>query len=340
MRHACYREVDAGTHAELGARLGELFADKARENVDYARRQRHWARKVEASLPLLECTRKAFPQYVEELEAYARAAGVALDDLWAVSLEDETRRASRKEKCTTVVTNGGKLLLSQRGLGRGSVAQGRHRPLRRDPRRAGGFRQAEGIAALVRLQPRAGAPATRRAWTSSARRPVLVLLEPALPFAHTNHLLSPQCRHRRCATMKAPSSATRPRRLVRPAMTVAELTALTGDTLAAAQHQNRRTIGRAVIDLRRGREDLAATRGKSAGSTIRSPFSTPRLCTASRRSWVSPHLALNRPLHLLRTRPESRQSVSHETFDGLLDARVQPQHLLPRSRTEARFCFH
>ena len=109
MRHACYHEVDASTHAELGGKLGELFVGKTRENVAYARRQRHWARKVEASLPLLECTRNAFPQYLEELEAYARAAGVAFDDLWAINLEDELDDIG-KEKCTTVVTNGGKLI--------------------------------------------------------------------------------------------------------------------------------------------------------------------------------------------------------------------------------------
>ena len=44
---------------------------------------------------------------MEELKGYAKGAGVLIDDLWVLSLEDELSEA---DKCTTIITNNGKLI--------------------------------------------------------------------------------------------------------------------------------------------------------------------------------------------------------------------------------------
>lgn len=305
MNHACYREVDAKTHAELGAKLGELFGDRARENVDYACRQRHWGRKVDAALPLLECAQRRFPHYVEELQAYARAARVALNDLWAVSLEDELDD-SRKEKCTTVVTNGGKLMshnedwdedsdeeicLLEKTCAGLTILEIYYYavPLGGSALSINSNGYIQAINSLTHADGQVGVPkSVIGRWMSETRdvradfaqlkgmarssgyNHVLVhrqhgvldiectaarqvLLEPPLPFAHTNHLLSPELKELDNAeagegTFERYESACQ---LMKPAMTVAELAALTSDASRGRKRSinNRETIGRVVIDL-------------------------------------------------------------------------------------------
>lgn len=109
MTHACYHEVQADSHRELGRKLGDLFGEFVRTDIDEAREQRSWRRMVSASKPLLEQTHRFFPQYVEELEAYAKAARIPLLELWTLSLEGDLAD-DEYERCTTVVTNGGRLL--------------------------------------------------------------------------------------------------------------------------------------------------------------------------------------------------------------------------------------
>jgi hypothetical protein len=110
MTHRHYHAIEAASHAELGARLGRLFGPLLRESLDEAREQRDWRRKARAATPLLVAAREHFPGYVEELEAYAEAAGIALPELWALSIEGDLDDLA-PEKCTTVVTNGGRLVV-------------------------------------------------------------------------------------------------------------------------------------------------------------------------------------------------------------------------------------
>lgn len=109
MPHACYAEVEAASHRELGEALGRKFGAIAREGVDYVRGEGGWKRKVAAAKDLLDRTRAVFPHYVEELEAYAAAAGVPVLHLWVLMVEDDLG-PEHTDKCTTVVTNGGKLV--------------------------------------------------------------------------------------------------------------------------------------------------------------------------------------------------------------------------------------
>lgn len=106
--HENYYEVEADSHAELGRKLGYLFGETAAEYIDWeAHDKKAWKRKKAAAAPLLEQTRAIFPQYVEELTAYAQEAELPLIDVWALCLEDELEY---REKCTSIVTNKGNLI--------------------------------------------------------------------------------------------------------------------------------------------------------------------------------------------------------------------------------------
>src|SRR5690606_20058965 len=74
--------------------------------VEKARENDGWNDKVACALMLLEPTQRHFPQYIEEISGYAEAAHIHMRELWALCVEDDAHN-----KCTTVVTNGGKLLL-------------------------------------------------------------------------------------------------------------------------------------------------------------------------------------------------------------------------------------
>jgi hypothetical protein len=305
MRHRNYHEVDARTPAELGAKLGALFAHKAHENIDYARRQKHWRGKVEASLPLLDCTRRQFPHHVEELQAYSQAAGVALDELWAVSLEDELDEF-KNEKCTTVVTNSGRLIshnedwdedsdeeicLLKKSCAGLTILEIYYYavPLGGSALSINSNGYVQAINSLDHADRQIGVPKSvigrwmsetgdaradfarlRQIPRSSGYNHVLVhrrdgvldiectaarqvLLEPSLPFAHTNHLLSPGLKGLDNAEAGEGTYARYECacQLVRPMMTLAELATLTGDTSRGRKRSinNRETIARVVIDL-------------------------------------------------------------------------------------------
>lgn len=109
MPHVSYHEVKAGNPAELGAKLGGVFGGFVCESVAEAREEENWSRKVAIAGQQIAITRRHLPRYVDEVEAYARAAGLPLAHVWVVMCEDELDDLAT-EKCTTVVTNGGSLL--------------------------------------------------------------------------------------------------------------------------------------------------------------------------------------------------------------------------------------
>ncbi len=107
MSHANYHEVVGADAAACGRQLGRLFGAKVREYIEDEEDSRHWRRlRVEADR-YLAVAAKYFPTYIEELRAYADAARVDLLDLWTMSISEELDDA---EKCTTVVTNNGRLI--------------------------------------------------------------------------------------------------------------------------------------------------------------------------------------------------------------------------------------
>jgi len=107
MQHINYYEVEGSDQVELGRALGAKFGYKIREYIaDFEDVDEPAWRRARV---LLKQTDKYFPKYVAELQAYADAADVELLDLWAVAIEDELS-AEASERCTTVVTNEGRLI--------------------------------------------------------------------------------------------------------------------------------------------------------------------------------------------------------------------------------------
>jgi Acyl-coenzyme A:6-aminopenicillanic acid acyl-transferase len=94
----------------LGRALGDLFGPTVREYIKEERGSRTWQRRTRDAEELLSYASRYFPAYVEELQAYAEAARVSLLDLWTMSIEDELDDSADAEKCTTVITNGGRLI--------------------------------------------------------------------------------------------------------------------------------------------------------------------------------------------------------------------------------------
>jgi len=109
MTHDAYYEISAATNAELGTELGRRFGKLMRRSIGDVRAEGHWRRKVAIAGEQIAVTRRHLPRYVEEMEAYAAAAGVPLAEAWVVMCEDEFDELA-PEKCTTFVTNGGALV--------------------------------------------------------------------------------------------------------------------------------------------------------------------------------------------------------------------------------------
>lgn len=108
MKHDNYYEVRCRTYSECGRRLGELTGDWVRETIRKKREgDPDWNKKIENSKKYLSPSKKAFPNLLEELKAYAESARVSFGELWVLCLGDE---AVAGERCTTLIANGGKLI--------------------------------------------------------------------------------------------------------------------------------------------------------------------------------------------------------------------------------------
>lgn len=107
MSHTNYFEIQADSYYDLGLQEGRLFKQSLVDSISKEEQHKSWASKLEKSKAYFNPTKKAFPQFVEELKGYAKGAGMSFADLWTLSFEDEQSEA---DKCTTVITNSGKLI--------------------------------------------------------------------------------------------------------------------------------------------------------------------------------------------------------------------------------------
>jgi hypothetical protein len=109
MAHLNYHEIAGADPVACGRELGRLFGPVVQDYINVEQDNKVWRRRRLDAEVLLSQTAKYFPAYVDELQAYADAAHVPLLDLWTISVEDELGDEAH-EKCTTVVTNGGRLI--------------------------------------------------------------------------------------------------------------------------------------------------------------------------------------------------------------------------------------
>jgi len=98
-------ELKATDTKDLGHQLGEVFREEIRRKVERAI-DAQWPARVQGALRHWSPTKRYFPKYAEELLAYAHVAGIRWQDLWTLNLEIDIDA----ERCTTMVTNGGRLI--------------------------------------------------------------------------------------------------------------------------------------------------------------------------------------------------------------------------------------
>lgn len=104
--HTNFYTIEAKNNFELGLSMGEKFGGIVRGIINEHKQESGWAYKTKRARKYINVTKKYFSQYFEELEGYAKAANVDFLDLWTANLEDE----EVNDKCTTIITNGGKLV--------------------------------------------------------------------------------------------------------------------------------------------------------------------------------------------------------------------------------------
>ncbi len=109
MSHANYHEVEGRNHLEIGHELGRQFGHILQDYIVEEQENEEWPRLRHKAEKLLLPTANYFPEYIEEIQAYASAAGITLLDLWALITEDELVDDDI-EKCTTIISNDGLLV--------------------------------------------------------------------------------------------------------------------------------------------------------------------------------------------------------------------------------------
>lgn len=110
--HENYFSFSAKNHYDLGLAVGKKFAKEANQALMIAATDKHWPDRKQTASLMLSISRKFFPQYIEELEGYAKGANVDFADFWTLSLEDDAFIDKNRSaaKCTTIVTNSGLLI--------------------------------------------------------------------------------------------------------------------------------------------------------------------------------------------------------------------------------------
>lgn len=101
-----YFEFNAKNNFELGLKMGGAFRHESEARLARQKKVKNWAGRVVAAKKYLPPTKKYFPHLLEELRGYALGAKIGFPELWAASLEDDLDA----EKCTSVITNGGRLI--------------------------------------------------------------------------------------------------------------------------------------------------------------------------------------------------------------------------------------
>ena len=101
--------VEGENNEEFGANLGEEFKNSAQARWKKELAMPDWQSRLNYALSLLPQTEKYSPNYIRELQAYAKATGIPFKDLWTISLEQEVGD-DENDHCTSMVTNNGNLI--------------------------------------------------------------------------------------------------------------------------------------------------------------------------------------------------------------------------------------
>ncbi len=97
--------IQAKNNKAYGEALGELFGDHVRTLL-LREQKKDWPVRVKQAMAYWSVSKRYFPQYIEETEAYARACGIKSQDLWTLGLE----LSLDTDRCTALVTQKGRLV--------------------------------------------------------------------------------------------------------------------------------------------------------------------------------------------------------------------------------------
>jgi len=89
--------------------MGKTFFREAKENI-FNQKDENLEERSNIAKRDLDITQKYFPEYIDEMRGYADGAGVSFFDLWAVSIDNDTKLKNSEHKCTSIITNEGKLV--------------------------------------------------------------------------------------------------------------------------------------------------------------------------------------------------------------------------------------
>lgn len=106
--HKNFFEFTSNNHYDLGYSMGSVFKKEAKRSLEN-NVNGTWGQKVDVANVFLKMTKPHFPQYVSELEGYARGAEIDFLDFWTLSLEDDLILNQQPTKCTSIITNNGLL---------------------------------------------------------------------------------------------------------------------------------------------------------------------------------------------------------------------------------------
>lgn len=105
MKHKNYYEIIAKDNYDLGLKTGILFGQITRKSLEKRKKKNDWRLKIENAKKYLEVTIKFFPQYIKEINGYARSSHISFEDLWTLMTDVEVY-----EKCTTFITSDGQMI--------------------------------------------------------------------------------------------------------------------------------------------------------------------------------------------------------------------------------------
>lgn len=110
-RHNNYYDIEASSHFEMGLMIGENLKQVTLNWLKGRLADPQFGTKVDRAAAYLELTKTYFPQFVQELLGQSQSLGLTLQEMWAVSLEEELDFLDApSDNCTTVLTNNGLLL--------------------------------------------------------------------------------------------------------------------------------------------------------------------------------------------------------------------------------------
>lgn len=109
MQHKNFHSFEANTHFDLGLAMGKKFKSEASLALEN-NNDPEFKDRVATSQMMLPLTQEHFPEYVDEIRGYAEGAGIDFEKMFAIAIEDDAYIKKVGSKCTTMITNGGKLL--------------------------------------------------------------------------------------------------------------------------------------------------------------------------------------------------------------------------------------